>query len=354
MENNKKLDFSNEHFFIGIDTHKNSWKVAIITQDLTFKPYSMNPDPNILIEHMRKNYPNGIYHSVYEAGFCGFHIHEKLTEAGFNNIIVHPADVPTTGKEKAFKTDSVDCMKLARELLNGTLHCIYIPDKYHQALRCLVRRREDLADRQKVIKQKIKSLLNFTGINLPDELSHWSGKLIEYLKKIIFDFDPGKENLDLLIEELIHIKKLISTALKSIRKEIKAKPDIKKEIDLLITVPGIGFVTAVTLYTEIIEIDRFKKLGQLPSFVGLVPSVHASGDHERSLGITRRHNSHLRNLLIESAWRAIIADPALSMAYEKLKKRMTGQKAIIRIAKKLLLRARHVWQTQEQYAMAVV
>lgn len=354
MENNKKLDFSNTHFFLGIDTHKKSWKIKILTNNVSLNLLSMDPEPNILINYMHKNYPNGIYHSVYEAGFCGFHIHEKLTEAGFDNIIVHAADVPSTGKEKANKTDSVDCAKLARELSKGTLKGIYIPDKYHQTLRGLVRRREDLSSRQTVIKQKIKSFLNYRGTNLPDELSHWSGKLIGYLKQINFDYVPDKDNLLLMIEELEYIKKLISEALKSIRREIKSHQDINKIIELLLTVPGIGFVTAVTLYTELIDIDRFKKSDQLPSFVGFVPSIYASGEHERSLGIAHRHNMHLRNLLIEAAWKAIRVDPALMMVFEKLKVRMPAQKAIIRIAKKLLLRIRHVWQIQEPYAKAVV
>ena len=106
---------------------------------------------------MQKNYPNGNYHSVYEAGFSGFGIHEKLMQSGFDNIIVSPGDIPITNKEKSYKNDTVDCKKLARELSNGSLKSIYIPDTYHQELRSLVRRREDLAVTQAQIKQKIKS-----------------------------------------------------------------------------------------------------------------------------------------------------------------------------------------------------
>jgi transposase len=354
MKNNKILDFSNTHFFIGIDVHKKRWVVTIITIELFLKRFSIDAKPEELINYMRKNYPNGIYHSVYESGFCGFHIHDKLCEGGFHNMIVHAADVPSTGKEKSNKNDGVDSFKLARELSNGSLKGIFIPGKYHQTLRGLVRRREDLSKRQMVIKQKIKSFLNFTGISLPDELSHWSGKLIEYLKNINFDFAPDKENMSLMIEELIQIKRLISISLKSIRKEIKSKDEINKIIELLLTVPGVGFVTAITLYTELVDIDRFKKLDQLPSYIGLVPSIYSSGDYERSLGIANRHNSHLRNLIIEVAWKAVQVDPALTLAFQKLKERMPAQKAIIRIAKKLLLRIRHVWQTQTPYVMALV
>jgi len=195
MKINKNIDFSNTHFFIGIDVHKKSWKVAICIEDYFIKPLSMDPSSKKLAEYMRKNYPNGIYHSVYEAGFCGFYIHEELTKLGFDNIIVSAADVPSTNKEKSFKTDAVDCLKLARELSKGSLTGIYIPDKYHQELRSLVRRRKDLSDRQSNIKKKIKSFLMFYGIETPDEFSYWSGKYINWLKTVRLKYKVGDENL---------------------------------------------------------------------------------------------------------------------------------------------------------------
>lgn len=354
MKNNKFLDFDNTDFYIGIDVHKKSWKISVNLKDKHLKSFSMDPSPKTLAAFMQKNYPYGIYHSVYEAGFCGFHIHEELTKLGFHNIIVSAADVPSSSKERAFKTDAIDCMKLARELSNGKLKCIYIPDKYSQEFRGLVRRREDLTHRQSNIKKKIKSCLMFYGIETPDEFSHWSGNYINWLKTIHLRYKVGDDNLAILLEELSFTKKLISTTLKSIRREYKSNNELKKLIDLLTTIPGIGFITAITLYSELIEINRFKKTDELPSYVGLVPSVSSSGEKEHTNGLTNRHNSHLRNLIIEAAWVAIRADPALTMAYAKFVRRMVPQKAIIRIAKKLLFRVRHVWQYQTEYRLAVV
>ena len=85
---------------------------------MVLQTYSMNPDPAELARHLKKNYPGGIYRSAYEAGFCGFWIHEKLTGLGIENIVIHAADVPTTNKEKVNKTDKVDSKKIARKLLN--------------------------------------------------------------------------------------------------------------------------------------------------------------------------------------------------------------------------------------------
>ncbi len=354
MKNTKNLDFSNNQFYVGIDVHKVRWQVAIMLEKNLLKTFSMDPVPEQLVEYMHRNYPNGIYNSVYEAGFCGYRIHEELTGSGFNNIVVSPGDIPRTNKEKVYKDDTVDCTKLARELSNGSLRSIYIPDKYHQELRSLVRRREDLTFTMANIKRKIKSCLMFYGIETPRGFTYWSGSYINWLKTVRLRYSPGNDNLFILLEELSSTKQLLSTTIKLIRKECKSEEKIKRITDLLMTVPGVGFITAITIYTELIEIDRFKKKDQLPSFVGLVPSVNSSGDKERINGITIRYNKHLRNLLIESAWVAMKTDPVLTMAYIELKKRMVAQKAIIRIAKKLLFRIRYVWINQMPYCYGVI
>ena len=120
------------------------------------------------------------------------------------------------------------------------------------------------------------------------------------------------------------------------------------------SVPGIGFVIAMTLYTEIITIGRFNRFDALASFVGLVPSVSGSGEQEWDNGMTPRSSSFLRYLLIEAAWVAIREDPALTLAFTELCRRMKKQEAIVRIAKKLLRRIHSVWKNQKEYVLAVV
>ena len=80
----------------------------------------------VLKNYLWKMYPEANFHSVYEAGFCGYWIHQKLVTYGINNIVVNPADIPTTDKEKKRKTDRVDSRKLGRSLRSGELHSIYI------------------------------------------------------------------------------------------------------------------------------------------------------------------------------------------------------------------------------------
>ncbi|GAB6160956.1 hypothetical protein JCM12298_01150 [Desulfothermus naphthae] len=99
---------------------------------------------------------------------------------------------------------------------------------------------------------------------------------------------------------------------------------------------------------------RFKNFDQLKSYVGLTPSVYSSGDTHYEYGLTYRKNSRLKYALIEASWVAIRKDPALLESYNKLITRMKKQQAIIRIAKKLLSRIRHVWLNKQPYVTGIV
>ena len=131
-------------------------------------------------------------------------------------------------------------------------------------------------------------------------------------------------------------------------------PQLFRLIRLLLGVPGIGTLTAMKLLTELENINRFPDFDRLRSYVGLVPSTASSGENLTDTGITPRTNSRLRVALIESAWVAIRNDPALLLAYQDLRKRMPGNRAIVRIAKKLLNRIAFVLRTQNKYEKGVV
>jgi transposase len=322
---------------------------------MLLKTFSMNPSPQDLYRYMNKHYPGGVYYTVYEAGYCGFWIHKQLDGHGFHSMVINPADIPTTHKEKTNKRDKVDSRKLSRELENGSLRGIYIPDEFHQQLRTLCRLRYRIIQSQTRVKNRIKGLLSFYGIFLPDhcELSHWSRAFIRWLQSLEFSFPMGTESLQFCIEELLGHRKRLAELIRVLRKNMN-QYELSQLINTICSVPGIGFVTASTLYCELIDINRFYNLDHLASFVGLVPSVAASGDQEYDRGLTFRYNQHLRYLLVEAAWIAVRKDPVLTLKFSKLTRRMTKQNAIIRIAKKLLSRVRYVWKHNQRYVPGVI
>lgn len=104
----KKTDFSNQNFYIGLDVHKKSWHVTILTDGIELKAFSQPPYANILADYLHTNYPGGNFFSAYEAGFCGYSAHRQLCCRGINNIVVNPADIPRMNKELVYQTDKLD------------------------------------------------------------------------------------------------------------------------------------------------------------------------------------------------------------------------------------------------------
>lgn len=135
---NKNNEFN---LFLGIDTHYKSWKVAFYTKDSAFKTKSMEPDAKKLRNYLDRYFKGWNFYSIYEAGFCGFSVHRALEEAGIKNIIINPADLPTSDKEVKRKSDKIDCQKLARALRNGEVEGIYIPSEKLESDRQLLRHR---------------------------------------------------------------------------------------------------------------------------------------------------------------------------------------------------------------------
>ena len=352
---NSKLCFRDQQFHLGIDVHKRQWTVTIRSMNKEIKTFSMNPNPNELADYMKRHYPDGQYFSAYEAGFSGFYIHESLTFLGFNNQVIHPADIPTMDKEKRNKSDVRDSRKIARELEHGTIQGIYTPDRFHQEFRSLCRSRERGVSQQTRLKNRITSYLAFYGIPIPshEELPHWSGRFIEWLKTQSLCYSSGQHAFNFMIDELLHQRSHLLKIIRQLRREVRTNSEIAQIITLLQTIPGVGFIAAITFYSEIIDIQRFTEFDQLKSFFGLAPSIQTTDETVIQNGLTTRHNQYLRYILIESAWVAIRHEPVLLHAYHQLLKRMKPQQAIIRIAVKLLRRIRFVWLNQKPYESSV-
>lgn len=74
MSKVKELSFEGKEIYCGIDVHKTNWKVNARMEGIEIAAYSQNPDPLLLQQHFKKNYPGARLKVVYEAGFCGFEI----------------------------------------------------------------------------------------------------------------------------------------------------------------------------------------------------------------------------------------------------------------------------------------
>jgi len=357
QKQNSKLDFTGQDIYAGIDAHLKSWKITIMVQGISCKTFSQNPDADILKNYLGKNYPNGNYHSAYEAGFCGFSVHRELIDQGIDNIVINPADIPTTDKERKQKEDKRDSRKIARSLHNNELEAIYVPDMEIEGLRSLVRYRKTLVKEINRYKNRTKSLLYYYGIRVPMELEkssgHWSKRYTTWLKGLELKTEYAASTLNSMIETVEHLRDKLLEINKQLH-ILEKEGEYSDSIVLLRSVPGVGLIMAMTIITELEDIQRFRNLDRLCSFVGLIPRTNSSGDNDKVGEITPRSNRQLRSMLIESSWIAIRQDPALMMRYSELCQRMEPNKAIIRIAKKLLSRITYVLKNKEPYEKGLV
>lgn len=358
LQQSSELNFEGRNIFIGIDLHLKSWTVTILTEKLSHKTFTQPASAETLHNYLDRNFPGGVYHSVYEAGFSGLWTHYNLKEMGINNIVVNPADVPTTQKEELEKDDPVDSRKLARSLRSGDLTPIYIPAPSTLEDRSLVRLRATLVKDMARFKQRIKSFLYFYGVSYPQEFekagTHWSKRFMKWLKEgVSLQHESGIQALEILIQEAEQQRKLLLETTRKVR-DLSCNEKYASNMILLRTIPGIGFITAITFLTEIENIERFDNSDHFAGFIGLVPNRHSSGSKEKVGEMTFRGQDTLKRAIIESSWFAARLDPALNKSFHSYLNRMEANKAIIRIARKVLNRMFFVLKNKTEYVQSVV
>jgi transposase len=358
-----KTEVKNEKKFIGkayvgIDVHKNSWKVCILGDGGFKKEFSCNPEVSVLENSLKNLLPKFEFECAYEAGFSGFWLADGLNNIeGFKCIVVNPADIPTSDKERTQKEDRRDARKIAIHLKGGVLTGIYIPDASAIGLRELQRIRFTLTKDSTRAKVRIKSFLMRHGITPPKEQfpssrNHWSGKFITWLNSLEFPCNAMRFTLNQFVQQLIQLRLQLKEILLELRKQISTHKQ-EEACQQIMKIAGIGVVGSSTIITEIVDIKRFKTYDKYHSFIGLVPSTNSSADIEKVRGITIRSNLRLRSIFVESAWIAIKKDTDLFVYYNELKQRMNANKAIIRVAKKLATRVRYtLLELENQKTMA--
>jgi len=352
----KELDFSGQNIYVGLDTHRKQITVTVLGENLHHKTFSQPADGNILAKYLKRNFPGANYYAAYEAGFSGFWLQEDLQNQGINCIVVNAADVPTKDKERKQKSDKVDSRKIAYSLRKGDLEAIYVPSTRCQRDRSLLRCRQRIVGNQTRCRNRIKALLNFFGITYPEKFTksgtHWSRAFMDWLKSVDLG-ESGKDALAIYLEEAEFLRAVLAKTTKKIN-GLANQERYAKWMRLLISVPGIGRLTAMTLLTELEHIQRFKDRDALCNYVGLVPDVSSSDETVHVGDITQRGNRILKRYLIESSWIAARTDPALTIKFNQLRSRMNSNKAIIRIARMLLSRIRYMLIHEQEYQMAVV
>ncbi len=320
------MSTSDSIMHVGLDAHSKSINVAV------FLPGACEVGEQWQIAHnerslrrlckkLLKMNPLGV-RAAYEAGVCGYALQRKLVSLGIGCVVVAPSLIPVKPGERV-KTDRRDASKLASLLRAGLLTEVHPPTESEEALRDLMRAREDakkdlMAARHRLLKMLLRRGYQFT------ETKNWTNKHRAWLKRLRFDEPYAQKTLNNYLLSIEQIEERLKE-LDGYIEEAASEEAYAEKAGWLRCLRGVDTVTAMTILAELHDPRRFRHPRDLMSYLGLTPSEYSSGSRVKRGGITKAGNRHVRRVLVEAAWN-YRHRPAVSVL---LRKRRTGQPAAI-------------------------
>jgi len=242
---------------------------------------------------------SGTVKCVYEAGPCGYGLYRDLNNSGFSCEVIAPSLIPQKPGERV-KTNRLDARRLGSYHRSGNLTAIHVPDPKHEALRDLVRARDDLRRDLQRSRQRLNGCLLRHGFHYT-ETSLWTRKHWAWIKATKIE----DENLRMVIDEYISA---IQVRIEQLQKfddrieELAQRSEYKSKVEAYSVLRGIRTLSAMTILAEGGDLRRYGTASQFMGSTGMVPSEHSTGNNRRLGSITKTGNGYLRRILIEAAW----------------------------------------------------
>ncbi len=288
--------------FVGLDVHKDSINIALADDGRNgeVRPYgTIGGDLYSLDKAIRKFRRSGDeLRFVYEAGPCGYEIYRHLISHGLHCDVIAPSMTPKRSGDR-IKTDRRDAITLARLYRAGELTPVYVPREDDEAMRDLVRGRDDAVNATRKARQRLSSLLLRHGFRYAGRHA-WSVAHMRWIAEIKMPH-PAQQ---ITLQEYIHSVEENSERVDRLTEQIlKLIPTWRMApvVAAFQALRGVAPIVASTMVVEIGDLRRFENPRQLMAYLGLVPSENSSGQTTRRGSITKTGNGHARRALIEAA-----------------------------------------------------
>ena len=315
--------------YVGVDVGKDKCRAALMNQKGTIEQKFFFENNHKGIQHLTSMLTYEDQVVMESTGNLWLNIYETLDNKHIKVVLANPMKTKAIASARV-KTDKVDAQILAHLLRADLVAESYVPPKQLREIRALIRHRLSLLKMRTMVKNKVHALTDKYGYRC--EFSDMFGVSgLKWLKTL----EMGTLDLLILENHLSHIES-ITLQMDKADAAIKERACEDEEVKLLMSLPGVGVLTALLLKSEIGPISRFENYKHLVSWAGLAPKVHQSGNVEWNGAITKRGSSILRYAMIEAARTAARYDEKLGDFYGRVKARRGGQKAVVAVANKML------------------
>ena len=341
--------------FAGVDVDKRKIVVTFADHQGVLKSLRMPYSVEHLVNHVRKHFPNKKIAFAYEAGPTGYGLYDGLEAQAYRCLVASPSMIPKAPGQRV-KTNRLDSRILAQNLGGGQLKSIRVPTASYRELRHLTQLRDTFVSEMVGMKQRIKSLLLFEGIEFPPARagSEWSFIVKAKLRKLPCSATV-RFKLDELLDSVEFNEKRVVKTTREIRRFCKEDPELSRCMKHLMTIPGIGWIVASQLLARIGDWRELKNIRELAGFLGLVPTENSTGERTDRGSITHTGDPRLRSKLIQGSWSAIRQDAELREFFRSVCRRhprnIASRVAIVAVARKLSVRISVVLMKQRSYEL---
>jgi transposase len=329
-------------YYTGIDLHKKTSFITTIDArgKIVTRANLQNVEEDILAYFANLGEETKI---VIESMSSWYWLYDLLSAEGFDVAISNPVKTKAIASAK-IKNDKIDSHMLAQLLRADLISTVHVSSLETRKLKELLRHRSRLVRDATRMKNRIHMLLMKNNFSSPFS-DLFGAKGLRYLKEIDL---PGYHLQQ--VETYLLLYQRLQEQIEPLSKKVRALAKANHTAQLLMTIPGIGPITAMFIVAEVDDISRFRSYRNLASYAGLVPSLDASAGKERRGRITKQGSRYLRTALVEAAQAAArMQNCRLRIFFRRRIVKAGYQKAVVATAHKILQYAFYVWKNQTPY-----